>query len=299
MTQNNPDILLIVNPISGTKDKKADVARISELLKQSGYNIQVEYTTRSGHANEIARSAAERGINYIVAVGGDGTINEVASALTSTCSNLGIIPYGSGNGLARHLHIPLKPIEAARLLIKPVIQTIDYGTVNGRKYFCAFGLGFDASVAHEFAAQPSRGLSTYVRSALKVYRNYRASNYRVTFNDDIVKEPFYLISVCNASQYGNDALIAPQASVTDGMLDLVMVRPGSHFDRLIMTLKMFRGTIKDSKKIVYRKVGKVKIENQDEKNFHTHLDGEPIEMEGPLILECHPAQLNVIVPAKH
>lgn len=288
--------IIIVNPISGTVSKETIVGKVTDIIKSEGGVPSVRFTEHSGHATKLAQEAIDAGCNNIIVIGGDGTINEVATALVKTTATLGIIPCGSGNGLARHLRIPLNVEKATRMILKGCTQAIDYCTVNGKMFFCTFGLGFDASVASDFARQSNRGLATYIKSALRVYKNYKPDNYVIKYGEEILNEQFYIVSTCNASQYGNNAKIASKAVIDDGLLDVVLVRPGNHLSRAGMTVKMFTGRIKSGKNIIYLQVPKVSFSNTSNKVFPVHLDGEPFEMSGEIVVECHKRQLNVFVP---
>lgn len=295
MIQDNK-ILLIVNPISGTKDKRSDIEKMLMLLSDSGIDGEAIYTQRPKHAVELAVAGIGQGYETIVAVGGDGTVNEVASVLSDTNVKMGIIPYGSGNGLARHLNISMTPMKALQTIINGKCKPIDYCTVNGRKYFCVFGMGFDAAVAQDFALHNKRGLTNYLRSSIKVYGNYHPHSYQILVDDKILDESFEIVSACNASQYGNNAYIAPKAIIDDGKIDLVMVRPGSLKSNIVTGAKLFTGKIDNCDSIEYIQTGKIKIINKTTKSFPVHLDGEPMMMSGDLEISCHSSALKVIVP---
>lgn len=289
-------LFFIINPVSGTKDKEHIIDNITDFLESKNIGYIIKFTEYSRHTTEIARDAIKHGYDKIIAVGGDGTINEVAAALTGHKAVLGIIPCGSGNGLARNLLLPLNPIKALEVILQNNIKRIDYCTVNGMKYFCAFGVGYDAVVAHTFAEQKNRGLNNYILSAVKEYGHYLPHEYTIHFNGTEISEQFMLIAACNGSQYGNNAYIAPEAVNDDGNVDLVMIRPGSHLTRFMATIKMFTHNIKENKNIVYRSVSELTITDNNSEQVLAHLDGEPIIINNPIKIKCHKQQLSVFVP---
>ena len=200
-------IMLIINPISGTGSKKGVPEMVEERLARAGYHMDLRFTGGQGDATEFAAEAAKAGYTGVLACGGDGTINETARALCGSDTALGILPAGSGNGLARHLGIPVDIELALQIVEQQNIVRSDYGTVNGVPFFCTFGMGFDAAVSHRFARQSHRGLLSYVRSAVSEYVQFRPQTYTISANGKILTEKAFLVAVCNASQWGNNAYI--------------------------------------------------------------------------------------------
>ena len=205
--QNRTSVLFIVNPISGTTDKKRIVALIPKYLSDERFDVHVAYTDHSGHAAELASEAVADGTDVVVAVGGDGTVNEVARSLVHSRTALGIIPCGSGNGLARHLYIPMNPEGAMQVLADCQIKSLDYGIINGTPFFCTCGVGFDAFVSSKFAKSGRRGLLTYIENTLKEGLKYQPDTYEMEIDGEKKQFKAFLIACANASQYGNDALI--------------------------------------------------------------------------------------------
>lgn len=221
-----PRTCFILNPNAGPNrrhDLPALIAR--HLGGQAGLDYAVWPTQYAGHAVELARQAAAEGFRVVVAVGGDGTINEVGRGLLGTGAALGIVPQGSGNGLARHLGVPLSVPAALRRLRAPTFSRIDVGHINGRAFFCTAGLGFDAHVSQHFALAGTRGLLTYLRVTLREYRRFRPVAVRATFDHrpDLLETNCYVLAFANASQYGNNAYIAPHADLRDGLLDVCLI----------------------------------------------------------------------------
>ena len=212
-------ITFIINPISGTNGKEIILRLINELIDRSKYDYSIRKTEYAGHATEIARQAVKEHVDIVVAIGGDGTINEIGRSLIHTDTALGIIPCVSGNGLARHLHIPMDPKGAIYTLNAGIIKNIDYGIIDGRPFFCTCGVGFDAFVSLKFADSGKRGLLTYLENTLHESLRYRPETYEIENSTGTVRYKAFLIACANASQYGNKAYIAPQASLTDGIID--------------------------------------------------------------------------------
>ena len=244
MDSEKKHITFIVNPISGTQEKEQIIALINEYLDIDKYTFQIIYTQYAGHAEEIAAQCAEDSHFAVVAVGGDGTVNEVARALTHTHTALGIIPCGSGNGLARHLQISMQPRKAIEAINEGIIERIDYGTINRRKFFCTCGVGFDAFVSLKFAEAGKRGLNTYIEQSLNASLNYKPETYKLTIdgNETEIYQAF-LIACGNAAQYGNNAYIAPKATLTDGLLDVTILNPFTPLDVPSLALQLFTKTI--------------------------------------------------------
>ena len=289
-------ITFVVNPISGTQEKEQVIAMINEQLDIDKYTFQIEYTQYAGHAEEIAAKSAQEGHFAVVAIGGDGTVNEVSRALTHTSTALGIIPCGSGNGLARHMQISMQPQKALEVINEGYVERIDYGTINRRKFFCTCGVGFDAFVSLKFAEAGKRGLNTYIEQSLNASLNYKPETYKVTIdgNETEIYQAF-LIACGNAAQYGNNAYIAPKATLTDGLLDVTILNPFTPLDVPSLALQLFTKTIDQNSHIKTFRCKTINIRR--EKPGVVHFDGDPVSMGANLKVKIHPAGLQVIVPA--
>ena len=295
MDSEKKHITFIVNPISGTQEKDQIIALINEYLDIDKYTFQIIYTQYAGHAEEIAAQCAEDSHFAVVAVGGDGTVNEVARALTHTHTALGIIPCGSGNGLARHLQISMQPRKAIEAINEGIIERIDYGTINRRKFFCTCGVGFDAFVSLKFAEAGKRGLNTYIEQSLNASLNYKPETYKLTIdgNETEIYQAF-LIACGNAAQYGNNAYIAPKATLTDGLLDVTILNPFTPLDVPSLALQLFTKTIDQNSHIKTFRCKTINIRR--EKPGVVHYDGDPVMMGANLKVKIHHAGLHVIVP---
>lgn len=265
-------IVFIINPVSGTERKEHIVTHIHETLKLSGIHYDIAYTNFAGHATELTKQAIERNYDAVVAVGGDGTINEIAQALIKTKTALAIIPQGSGNGLARHLGIPLNTEEAIKRLLEPTKMLIDAATANGNHFFCTSGIGFDAHVSASFAARTFRGLGGYAYFTIKELFSYKPITYTLEFNEQKIQRDAFLIAFANASQYGNNAYVAPQADIQDGKLDICLVKPFPKIQIPKLVWQLFNRTLPQNEYMETYKTDKVKI------SFDTaipaHIDGE-------------------------
>ena len=187
-------VRLIINPISGTRNKAGLDRMVAESLKPLGWELEVVYTKGHGDATKLARSAIAKGCDVVIAAGGDGTINETAAALCGTGVILGILPCGSGNGLARHLGIPVDLREGLKVIIENHPEDIDYATVNDCKFFCTFGVGFDAAVSAAFARKKTRGKLTYLQSTFETYAKYEPEYYTISANGKKLTERAFLVA---------------------------------------------------------------------------------------------------------
>lgn len=288
--------LLIINPISGTRSKHGLSQIVEEHLHRLGIIVETKITRAGGDAFKWAQEAANAGYDMVITAGGDGTVNETANALAFTDTTLGIIPFGSGNGLARTLGIPLEINGALKLIEEGHVLECDRGVVNGKPFYCTFGIGFDAAVSEKFAAQKKRGRITYIRSAFREFLNYRSQAYAIMINGKIITEKALLIAVCNASQYGNNAYIGPKAKLTDGFLDVTVVHTDNPFHTLLASMDMLTGMLDKNRSIGTFKTPSLTIVRIEE--GPVHLDGEPMQMGKKLEINCEKGALKLFAPAK-
>lgn len=283
--------LLIINPISGTDNKAGLADFVHKCMHAFGFDLDVKYTNGPGDAKNFSIIAVQQGYRGVIAAGGDGTINEVASGICDTPTAMGIIPYGSGNGLARHLGIPLDPRQAIKTILRNRIIPFDYATVNGHPCFCTFGVGFDAKVSHTFAMQKKRGRFSYLRAMIKEAKTYQPLTYTlVTENTELTRQAL-IIAVCNASQYGNNAYIAPHASMLDGLLDITIVHPGNPIDLAKNSLDLFAGAIANNRRFDTMRSPSVTI--RCETPMLAHIDGEPYNFGREIEITNHSRGLKV------
>lgn len=289
-------IVFVVNPISGTQGKNAILKWIDERLDKSLYDYSVIKTEYAGHATQIAANAVQEKMDVVVAIGGDGTINEIARMLVHTDTALGIIPCGSGNGLARHLRIPMDPKAAIDVINRGYQLCIDYGKINNLPFFCTCGVGFDAFVSLKFADSGKRGLLTYLENTLHESLRYQPETYEIENEEGTVKYKAWLIACGNASQYGNDAYIAPQASLTDGLMDVTIMEPFTVLDVPSLSFQLFNKTIDQNSRVKTMKAKKIKIHRVNDGVMH--FDGDPLMAGKELEVEIIPSGLRVIASEK-
>jgi len=284
--------LFIINPISGGKKKDDVPAQIEKYLDKSLFEHTILFTTGVAHARQVATDAVGK-YDIVVAVGGDGTVNEAASGLVGSDVTLGIIPCGSGNGLSRFLGIPMNIEESIKTLNKLQTEKIDSAEANGSPFFNIAGLGFDAHIGQVFAGGKKRGFLSYAKSSLAEIINYRSHVYYLTIDGVSYTRKAFILSIANSSQYGNNAHISPKASVQDELLDVCIVKPFPLYRFPEMVLRMFTKTA-DSSKFVEIIKGKHITVKRDEPG-PMHLDGEPAKMQAQVNIKIKPATLNVIV----
>ncbi|MBC8009511.1 MAG: diacylglycerol kinase family lipid kinase, partial [Burkholderiales bacterium] len=253
-------------------------------------------TERPRHATELARRALDEGCELIVAIGGDGTMNEVASALIGTPAALGLIPCGSGNGLGRHLGIPGPGKGAFRALLEGHRRVIDTGIADGHPFFNAMGLGFDAEISARFNALASRGLPAYARTTLRALASYRPDEYTITADaSPPVRTPAWIAAVANSDQYGNDCYIAPGARVDDGLLDLTVIRRLTFLNAIPLAVRLFAGSVGDSPAVTRLRAARFVLERSAPGLLHT--DGEVRPCGARIEVRVIPASLRIAVPA--
>lgn len=267
-------IVFILNPISGTHNKVVIPQMIESRLDKDKFDYQVKLTEYAGHAADIAKQCAKDNIDIVVAVGGDGTVNEVARSLTHTNTALAIIPCGSGNGLARHLCIPIDIKKSIDIINQCNIEELDYGIINDLPFFCTCGMGFDAFISLKFAESGKRGPITYVENVLKEGLKYKPETYEVIDETGAKNYNAFLIACANASQYGNNAYIAPHASMSDGLLDVIIMEPFTAFDAPQISFDMFNKTLDKNSKIKTFKTKSIRIHRNGPGAIH--FDGDPI-----------------------
>jgi YegS/Rv2252/BmrU family lipid kinase len=285
-------ISFIINPISGTHKKDSLPEIIRQTIDPLQFDVRIFFTERAGHATQLAQQEIEKGVSCIVAVGGDGTVNEVAMAVRDTPTVMGIVPCGSGNGLARHLHISLKITDALRLIHGSSVIRIDYGIVNDIPFFCTFGVGFDAHISHVFARKKIRGLITYMLIIIKEFFRYRSKKYKLIVDGEKFKTRALLVTIANSAQYGNSGYIAPHADITDGKLDVCIVNPLPKFRGMFFAIRLLCKRIDKSK--YYRMVKGKKIVIRRKHEGEVHLDGEPYTMGKKMKIKIVPEGLNII-----
>ena len=248
----------------------------------------------AGHASEIASKAKDENVDLVVAVGGDGTVNEVARAIVHSNTALGIIPCGSGNGLARHLQLPINVKKSIEILNTFEVRDLDYGIINGYPFFCTCGMGFDAFISLKFAEAGKRGPLTYIENVLREGLKYEPETYTVMADDETSLHKAFLISCANASQYGNNAYIAPQASMSDGLMDVIIMEPFGLIDAPQISIEMFNKTLdKNNSKIKTFRCKKLRVHRHSPGAIH--YDGDPVMTGADIDVELKPKGIKIVV----
>jgi len=279
----------IINPHSGASNKDKFLSIIS-LLKADPKHVIWE-TTEPLEAVEFTKKAIQQNATKIIAVGGDGTINEVASVLVDSTIPLGIIPVGSGNGLARHLKLPLNYKKAFQKVLVGASIKIDVGYINNKPFFCTAGIGFDAAVAHRFATSKGRGLINYMKATLFTLFKYQP--IQVSVNEG-ASEKVFSLSIANANQFGNDAFISPFSNIQDGQLELVKIGLLNKLEAGILAVRLFKKNIHHSKNVHFQACAHASIHYA--KNAPIHIDGENLLTDNELLkISISPLALTVIV----
>lgn len=289
--------MLIINPVSGTRSKEGLGKTVAKALGKKGIETEIRLTTAAGDASKFAREAVEKGYDSVIAAGGDGTVNEIAGALCHTDTTLGIVPLGSGNGLARTLGIPQDVDEALKIICRHHSIKCDRGIVNGKDpFYCTFGVGLDAAVSETFASMRHRGRTTYILSIIREFVRYKSQPYALQINGKVITEKALLIAVCNASQYGNNAYIAPKAKLSDGLLDVTVIHSGSPLSSMLVGVDLMTGFLDRNTSIETFQVSGVAISRLTD--GPVHLDGEPRIMGKTMKVNCDERALNVFAPEK-
>ena len=285
-------VCFIVNPISGGKDKSGIMAAVRKHLDGSLYAAECRFTDAPGQAEAWARDCEA---DVVAAVGGDGTVSEVARGLLGTGKTLGVIPCGSGDGLALHLGISRSPAKAVQTLNEGCVARIDTASLNGRPFFCTAGMGLDAQVSLDFARSTQRGLARYIALALEEWMHRPGEEYTITCADGGTwtgKAVF--ITVANANQWGNQARIAPMASLQDGLLDLIVVRPFHTLEIPDLAARLMTGYASTSRHFLHFSGTHFHIGRK--LDGAVHCDGDPFEGGTEFDLQVHPGTLPVLVP---
>ncbi|OOQ57665.1 diacylglycerol/lipid kinase family protein [Mucilaginibacter pedocola] len=285
--------LFIINPVSGGKRKDGVPELIKQYLDHSQFDYQTIFSTGIKHARDVAREQS-RFYDIIVAVGGDGTVNEVASAIAGTDTTLGVIPYGSGNGLSRFLSVPMNAEGAIKGINTGRAVTIDAGKMNGRWFFNMAGMGFDAHISQVFADRSTkRGFTGYLKSSFQEIASYKAQQYHINIDGVVYQREAFMLSIANSSQYGNNAHVSPTASVQDGLLDVCIIKPFPLYRFPEMGFRMILKATESSKYVEIIKGKNITITRSQPGPIH--LDGEPREAGVDIDINVMPGALKIIV----
>lgn len=285
-------IRFIINPISGVSDKRNIPDLIDEYLDKSRYSYDIVFTQYRNHGKELATQAAKENIDIVCAVGGDGSVHEVGTALIKTNVKLAIIPIGSGNGLARHLNIPLNVKDAIMCINTGSSIKMDTVKVNDKSFLGVGGYGLDAIVASSFDKGRKRGLIGYILTIILEFFRYNPLNVSIDVDGQVKTLPVVLCTVANSSQFGNGFTVSPESNVTDGEIELCILKPFRFWSVPSIVFNFFRKRSHKSKfsEIIRFKNAKIRLTNKV-----AHYDGEPFEVKDELVVSVVPKSLNILV----
>jgi YegS/Rv2252/BmrU family lipid kinase len=287
--------VVIINPASGPARRGGPAERVAiatRVLERARLPYRVQLTERPNHAYDLAGAAVEEGARLVIAWGGDGTINEVAQALVFTGASLGLVPGGSGNGLARELKVPFDPERAIERALAPSERRLDVGEISGRMFFNVAGIGLDAKVAFDVAAfRNPRGLRPYVVASARELLSYFPCQYAIDSDAGSLRASALVVAVANSRQYGYAALVAPLAVMDDGLLDVVVVEARSFVGNVVRLPSLFTGGFHKRSGVTTLKVREVRVRANTRMLFH--VDGEVIEGERELVARVHAGALRV------
>jgi len=288
-------VTVIINPFAGARRGEslpaARAALARRVLAEHGVDVDVAITARAGHASSLAREAVDHGASIVVAWGGDGTVNEVASALAFGPAALALVPSGSGNGLARALGVPTAPDAALRHALERPARAVDMGELGGRLFVNVAGIGLDAAVAARFGRSRTRGFLSHLRTAMPEFFSYVPVEYHLDVDGDRLRITALIVALANSSQYGNGVTIAPDARLDDGRLDLVLVGPIPVFSRIVGAPRLFTGSIDRVRGVTIRPMSRLRISAAGPMPFH--VDGEPATGDATLEASVHPGALRI------
>ncbi|MFT5823658.1 MAG: diacylglycerol kinase (ATP) [Crocinitomix sp.] len=287
-------ILFIINPISGVGKKKTIPPLITNFLSADKFSWDIKYTEKRNHGAEIA-SVEKENYDAIIAVGGDGSVNEIGSELIGQKCALGIIPCGSGNGLARHLSIPLKVKGALQRIAEFKPFSIDTGLVNDKPFLGTCGFGFDAHIAEKFDSFGKRGFFSYARLVISEYNRYQAPTFKITGKDISIEKEVVMCSIANSSQFGNGFTISPNSDIQDGIFELVLLDRFGWLKAPSVSRKFFSKSIQSSKyfsSIAFKEELNITVPKSDSVSYH--IDGESLRGDGNFKIQIQPKSLTLL-----
>jgi YegS/Rv2252/BmrU family lipid kinase len=283
--------LFLINERSG---RRRDLDLGGVIRSHCKWTFEVQSCGRKEDLDEIIERAERDGFDVVYAVGGDGTVHETAKRLIGRDVALGVMPAGSGNGFARHIGLPLEPAASLEACAGGRIVTIDTAVVNDQPFLGVMGIGFDAVVADRFASSPVRGLETYVKEGLYAFAHFKAEEYEIVTGGETLRSMAFVVAVANSGQYGNNARVAPLASLQDGLLDVVVVSDLSIFGAPLLLARLFSGSFHKSDSVTSLQTAEVTIRRPAA--GPAHLDGEPVTLPENLHVRVRPRSLKVLVP---
>lgn len=284
--------LFVVNEKSGRR-RSFDVSAL--IRTNAAFEHDVLTCGRKEDLDAIVDKAEADGFDVVFAVGGDGTVHETAKRLVGRGPALGILPIGSGNGFARHIGLPMDPARSLEACGGGRIVTVDTARVNGAPFLGVMGVGLDAAIADRFASSTTRGLETYVREGLHVFAAFHPEEYELLVDGSTVRTRAFVVAIANSGQYGNNAKIAPLASLQDGLLDVVIIHDTSLVEAPVLLARLFTGTLHEARGVTTMQTREIVVRRASA--GPAHLDGEPFELPAEFFVEVVPSSLRLLVPA--
>ena len=290
-------LTFIINPVAGPGNNLLFWNKLAKKLKQNNISFRAKFTKHRNHAAKLAFKRLKKDTKaIIVSVGGDGIFNEVASALVNSQATLAHVPRGSGNGLARMLKLKAKRNGIINYLTKGRVELIDTGQVNNQHFFCTAGFGLDALVAHRFVQSKSRGFKNYILYTICTYLNYKGVSASFEIDGETFEGDYFMVTFANANQFGNNAFIAPQAQLNDGLLDVTIIRPFARIYVPFVVLGLFGKFIHRFSFVETRKVKSATINKLSQNYFHR--DGDVSQVMLPAKIYLNPKALQILIPSR-
>jgi YegS/Rv2252/BmrU family lipid kinase len=283
--------VFVINQRSG---KRRDIDLRSVIRGACAFEHEIVLSEKKDDLDPIIARAEETGMDVVFAVGGDGTVHETAKRLVGRRCALGILPMGSGNGFARHIGLPLDAAASIAACAGGRIVDVDTATVNGQTFLGIMGIGFDAEIAQRFASSTVRGLETYVREGLQAYSGFRAGEYEIVSGGETMRRSAFVIAIANSGQYGNNARVAPLASLQDGLLDVVIIGEPGFMNAPLLLARLFSGSFHRAPDVTTLQTRELTIRRRS--SGSAHLDGEPVTLPAELNIRVRPASLRLLVP---
>jgi YegS/Rv2252/BmrU family lipid kinase len=293
MLTSKKKIRFIINPISGGYNKIKIIKSVRKLLDENLFDISITHSKYAGHASEMAKKAVENNVDIVVAVGGDGTINEIASQLVNTNTVLAIVPCGSGNGLARDLGISLHYKKAIKQINTLNVKQIDVGACNQQYFFSLAGIGYDAKVAYDFNRGKQRKFLGYGWAVIKGFFSSKEQHFEIKLENEKISDQFFFITAANCSQWGYNVKVAPQAKLDDGVFHIVLCKKTSFFSLLFFGIKILSGRIEKSSFVTIKTSNKMRLSSNND--FFYHLDGDAKGLSQQLNIEILHSALSIII----
>ncbi len=287
-------VLFIINPIAGVNENSKVLTLASKVLSNDEFEVSSVETEYAGHAEFIAKDASKSGFHIVVAVGGDGTINEIGRALLGTSTAMAIIPRGSGNGFARHIGLPIEIQKSIENIKTGHVLPVDVGLLNNRPFFNVSGIGFDAEISKSFDEAPSRGFWTYFQLVFRKIFSFKGVMLKLKSEVFEKEGQFFMVTFCNTNQFGNNAIIAPDASLLDGHIAITVINRFKFFEMFGLAMKFIKKQIHKSTKVDYFKIKQLSVISN--KRIVAHIDGDPYTFDHEVEIRISQEKLNIISP---